>query len=99
MNADLRAQSIFATEELGERPHAVMALPNVVSPYRTFSKRILGEEEYFVMGDNRDNSKDSRIFGVMMREKIVGEATHVVMSFDKTDKFQPRWKRFFTRLR
>lgn len=94
MNANLRAQAIFATEELGERHHAVMALPNVASPYRSFSKRTLGEGEYFMMGDNRDNSKDSRIFGVISREKIVGEATHVVMSFDKTDKFQPRWRRF-----
>lgn len=45
------------------------------------------------MGDNRDNSKDSRVFGIVPREKIVGEATHVVMSFDKIDKFQPRWKK------
>ena len=99
MNADLRSQSIFATEKLGERNHAVMAMPGVNSPYRNFDSRTLGAGEYFVMGDNRDNSKDSRVFGVIAREKIVGEATHVVMSFDKTDKYQPRWRRFFTRMK
>ena len=98
MNPDLRNQSTFASEKLGEREHAVMAIPAANSPLHSFAKQTLGEDEYFVMGDNRDNSKDSRIFGVMQREKIVGEATHVLMSFDKTDKFQPRWKRFFTRM-
>jgi len=93
-----RDQALFANEELNDRKHAVMALPNVNSPYRNFEKRTLGEGEYFLMGDNRDNSRDSRVFGAMPREKIVGRASHVVMSFDKTDRFQPRWKRFFTGL-
>lgn len=99
MNENLRSQSVFASEKLGDREHAVMAMPGVNSRHRSFAERTLGEGEYFVMGDNRDNSKDSRYFGVIPRDEIVGEATHVVMSFDKTDKFQPRWRRFFTELR
>ncbi|MRR55001.1 MAG: hypothetical protein EG822_10895 [Deltaproteobacteria bacterium] len=48
-----------------------------------------------MMGDNRDNSADSRYFGLVDRSLDVGRATSVVISLDSTDRYQPRWKRFF----
>ncbi|HEY0964292.1 MAG TPA: signal peptidase I [Candidatus Paceibacterota bacterium] len=37
-------------------------------------KEVLGDREYFVMGDNRDESSDSRSWGVLQEERIVGRA-------------------------
>lgn len=34
----------------------------------------LGENEYFMMGDNRNNSRDSRVFGPITKNRIIGEA-------------------------
>ena len=51
-----------------------------------------------MMGDNRDNSFDSRYFGSVERKRIVGQATAVAMSFDRENYWFPRWQRFMTAL-
>ncbi len=87
-----RERSIFATERLPACPHAVMAI-NGVPAMRTFGPAQVAAGHYFMMGDNRDNSYDSRYFGTVAREQIVGRATSVVLSFDKKNHWLPRWGR------
>ena len=49
---------------------------------------------YFMMGDNRDNSADSRYFGFVPRRDIVGRATRVIVSLNPDRHYAPRSRRF-----
>lgn len=61
---------------------------NPVTSY-TFSQNY-----YFVMGDNRDNSEDSRFWGFVPFDHVVGKALLIYYSWDK-DKNLPRFSRIF----
>jgi signal peptidase I len=91
-------RAVLATENLDGYKHRVMGIPSIPA-LRSFGPVTVPEGSYFVMGDNRNNSKDSRQFGFVERKAIVGKAKAVVVSFDITDKFQPRLKRFLTPLK
>ena len=96
--ADRQPSHRFAGERLGGRLHAIMTTPGRKAP-RFFKPVTVPAGRYVVMGDNRDNSTDSRSFGFMPRERIVGRAAAVVVSFDPDRYYLPRWARFFTALR
>jgi signal peptidase I len=87
----------FATETLAAHPHPVMVTPLLRAP-RTFGPITVPAGKYFMMGDNRDNSFDSRFYGCVDRSRIVGRASAVVISLDHGDHYLPRWHRFFTAL-
>jgi signal peptidase I len=97
ISASDRAISEFATEELPGRSHLVAAIP-AASALRNFGPVQVPAGCYFMMGDNRDNSFDSRYFGVVKRDRILGRATAVVASLDAQHHRRPRWSRFITSL-
>jgi signal peptidase I len=91
------AQAVIARERAAQGPHLVMALPSR-GARRSFPPVTVPTGKYFVMGDSRDNSFDSRYFGFVERKQIVGRSKRVLLSFDKNHYYVPRVKRFFSSL-
>lgn len=88
---------LFYTEDLAGVEHMVAYQPARRS-IRDFGPVVIPQGRYFMMGDNRDNSADSRYFGFVARDEIIGQATAVALSLDYDHWYRPRWSRFFSRL-
>jgi signal peptidase I len=83
--------------EKGDRPHKVVAFPSR-GAIRSFDKLVVPPGQYFMMGDSRDNSFDSRYFGFVDRKQIVGRSKRVILSFNKNNYYVPRVRRSFSTL-
>ena len=79
-----------------EEPYAYYS-EGPVRPGSTFPNIRVPDGEYFVMGDNRNNSRDSRYLGPIPRSAFVGRAVHLWYSRDDADGI--RWQRFPAKLR
>jgi signal peptidase I len=90
-----RASHTFAEEKLPGQTHLVAGYP-AAPALRSFDPIQIPAGRFFMMGDNRDDSFDSRFFGAVERKRIVGHATAIVLSFDRAHYWKPRWNRFFT---
>ncbi|WP_375057027.1 signal peptidase I [Zobellella sp. DQSA1] len=89
-------------EHLTERPHDILRnplLPDRVSMYYRQSgtardEWVVPEGHYFAVGDNRDNSTDSRFWGFVPEQNLVGRAVAIWISFEferNADSWLPSW--------
>lgn len=101
---DLEVRSIEDTtmlkEQLGSHTHRVLLRGNSRLPLYPIK---IEPGHFFMMGDNRDNSQDSRFWGPLPRENILGKAVLVWLSCENTlpyvtflcNPMELRWQRFF----
>lgn len=88
--------------EVGSVTHQILNNPSPFNyaPYffkqegQTDGEWVVPEGHYFVMGDNRDNSEDSRFWGFVPEQNIVGKATFIWLSLDKKPNEFPKGLRF-----
>ncbi|MBL4764059.1 MAG: signal peptidase I [Colwellia sp.] len=89
------ALHLFATEQLGAITHNIQIDQNKSNQLSNFGPMIVPAQHYFVLGDNRRNSADSRVYGFVPRDELKGKATLIAFSVDYDNYFLPRKKRFF----
>lgn len=77
--------------------HALLRLPEH-SPREFFGPVRVPEGMYLMLGDNRDNSADSRYIGFVPRRNIIGLSSRVAVSLDPENYYLPRRGRYLTSL-
>jgi signal peptidase I len=90
---------VHAAEALGPVHHAIAVAPGMASPASSFQEIVVPEGMYFVLGDNRDMSNDSRFIGFVPLDSIYGRSGYVALSVDPQNSYMPRWDRFLSELK
>ncbi len=68
------------------------------SALSSFQSGMIPADQYLVLGDNRDNSADSRVIGLVPREEIIGRSKRVIVSLNYDNFHLPRSDRFWQSL-
>ena len=78
---------------MGAVQHRIQLLPQVQT-MRDFAPVTIPPDQFLMLGDNRDNSADSRVIGLVPRAKLIGRAERVLVSADMLGNWMPRTERF-----
>lgn len=86
---ELDAKGVSANGRRLSPPHGLVYVALEHYADEMISAVRLGPTEYFLLGDNTHNARDSRVFGPIPRDDIVGKVTAIVPPTGHRD--QPRW--------
>lgn len=85
-------------EVVDGRRHRIQVLPQRLAA-RDFGPVVVPQDAYLMLGDNRDNSADSRYIGFVPRKLLIGRAERILVSADYQGNWMPRTERFGMSLR
>jgi len=84
---------LHLTERMGDEQRAIQWLPDL-SRASNFGPVTVPPGQYLMLGDNRDNSADSRYIGFIPRKDLIGRAERILVSAAIMDNWVPRTERF-----
>ena len=84
-------------ETSGARQRPILVMPQIQAA-RNFGPVLVPQGQFMMLGDNRDNSADSRFIGFVPRALLVGRAERVLVSADIKGNWMPRGSRFLKAL-
>lgn len=89
-------KKVFINGKSIEEPYVVHSdpriIPKALRPRDNYGPSLVPENLLFVMGDNRDQSYDSRFWGFVEKAAVKGKAYTIYWSWDK-ENFKVRWNR------
>jgi signal peptidase I len=91
---DAASPGEYLDERFGTVSHVVRLSVLAPSPRRSFRPVVVPKDEYLMLGDNRDDSADSRYFGFFPRRELMGRTRRVAYSLDPDRHDLPRIGRF-----
>ncbi|MEH6433877.1 signal peptidase I [Massilia sp. DD77] len=91
-------EAVRMDETVGGTRQRIQVLPQKLA-LRNFGPVRIPAGHYLMLGDNRDDSGDSRVVGLVPREKLIGRAERILVSADYQGNWMPRLGRFGKSLR
>jgi signal peptidase I len=92
----IKDKKVYINNQPLEDPHGTFTdqriIPEMEQPRDNTGPLVVPPHMIFVMGDNRDESYDSRFWGFVDQKQVLGQAFIIYWSWDRTE-FGIRWKR------
>ena len=100
-SVEIRDKELFVNGKSAKEPYVAHKETSVIpanqNPRDNYGPQLVPKNSYFVLGDNRDRSYDSRFWGTVPKDKVKGTVKNLYWSWDR-EKLSVRWDRVGTKV-